>query len=390
MSDISPAAIRRARLAVTLVFLVNGTGIGLWGGHVAWLQARHGLDHLQLAFALLALAAGAIVAMSGAGWLTARFGSRRCIEIAGPAFCLLLMMPYLAPSLGTLMAAGVLVGAANGTMDVAMNAHGAVVERLRRQPTMSSFHAFFSLGGVAGAGTAATLLAFGLTPDRTMPVLAVALTLLLAIAVVGLLRDVTGEGGSAGLVVPSLLTVQIGAVAFLAMAGEGAVLDWIGVYLSRVLAAPLSTAALGVAAFALAMTLGRLTGDRMVRRFGDREVLRGSAAGATAGLVAVLLAPTPAAALMAVAAVGFGIANIIPILFMSATRLPGIAPGQGLAAVAMIGYSGFLVAPPAIGAVADIWGLNVALWLVVIAMAVVAAAAPRLQGGRSAVSAPPA
>ena len=373
-----------ARAAITLVFLANGTGIGLWVGHIAWLQERHGLDHRQLSLILLSLAAGALVTMSTAGWLTARFGSRACTVVAGILFCLLLPLPYLAPGLATLALAAILLGAANGAMDVAMNAHGAAVERARQQPTMSSFHGFFSLGGVLGSGVAGFCLRRGIEPDHSMLVLAPVLLGALLLAGSGLLEDARDEGGAAGLVRPNAALLLLGVFAFLAMGSEGAVLDWLGVFLAGDLGASLALAAAGTAVFSAAMTCGRLTGDRLVRRFGDIALLRASAGLAATGCLLLLAAPWPWLALVAAIPMGFGLANAVPILFGAGTRVPGMAPGQGLATVAIMGYAAFLTAPPLIGTIADASSLRLALGLVLAALLVVAAGAQRMTGMRPA------
>ena len=368
-----------ARAAVMLVFLVNGTGLGLWVGHIAWLQERHDLDHRELSVALLSLAAGALTTMGVAGWLTARFGSRPCTIVGGTLFCLFLPLPYLMPSLVTIAAAAMLLGAANGILEVAMNSHAAAVERAYGQPTMSSFHAFFSLGGVLGSGMAGLCLRRGIGPDHSMAVIAAALLVALLVAGRGLLREIADEGGAAGLVRPNSALLILGVLAFLAMGSEGAMLDWLGVFLAGELGASLALAATAAAVFSAAMTCGRLVGDRVVRRFGDVAVLRGSAVLAAGGALLLLLAPLPQLALLAAAPIGLGIANAVPILFGAGTRVPGTAPGQGLATVAMIGYAAFLTVPPMIGTVADASSLRVALSLVLVALLVVAVGARRIR-----------
>ena len=148
----------RTRLATSLVFLANGTGIGAWAASIPGVKAGLGLSGTALGFGLLMLAAGAMAAMPVAGWLGARWGGL-VVPVAG-VFAAALLLPWAAPGYATLLPALFLLGAANGALDVLMNAHAARVEVARGRPIMSSFHACWSLGGLLGAG--GTALAAGL------------------------------------------------------------------------------------------------------------------------------------------------------------------------------------------------------------------------------------
>ena len=158
MRLIPPDPLRRARLAIGVVFLVNGAVFGSWAPHIPLVQERLGLGPALLGAALLAAAVGALVAMLAAGALIARFGSAPVTRASGLLLCAALPLGALAPSLASLVAALALLGAANGVMDVAMNAHGVAVETRLQQPIMSSLHGMFSLGGLLGAGAGALLL----------------------------------------------------------------------------------------------------------------------------------------------------------------------------------------------------------------------------------------
>jgi fucose permease len=166
--------------------------------------------------------------------------------------------------------------------------------------------------------------------------------------------------------------LTLGILALLGLMAEGAMADWSAVYLHDTLGSSPSVAAVGFAAFSLAMAAGRFTGDALVGRLGPRRVLRGSSAVAAVGLGAALLVGQPAVGVVGCALVGLGIANIIPVLFSAAARVPGVPPGQALAAVATTGYLGFLAGPPLIGVVAEAAGLAVGLGLVSGACAFVA------------------
>ena len=169
------------RWATLAVFAANGIGIGSWAAAIPTLKNALALSDAELSLALLAFAAGALVFMPLTGVLTPRLGGTgRVTRLAGLGFALLLPLPMLAAGLPTLIVAAFLVGTSNGLLDVAMNAHATVVERQRGAAIMSSFHAAFSLGGIAGASLGAALLSM-LTPRHWLLVPASGLALALVI-----------------------------------------------------------------------------------------------------------------------------------------------------------------------------------------------------------------
>jgi fucose permease len=188
----------------------------------------------------------------------------------------------------------------------------------------------------------------------------------------------TGDHGhrDAAFVRPSGALLALAVVTFCAVTAEGSMFDWSGVYLHRVLAAPDSTAAFGAAVFAAAMAVGRLVGDHFTTRFGPPALARGCALLAGSGMVAVILAPTPTAVFGGLVAVGLGLSIVVPIAFGAAGRAPGMAPGAAIAAVATLGYFGFLAAPPTIGFVAERVTLRGAFGLLLLLLLFIVVLAP--------------
>jgi predicted MFS family arabinose efflux permease len=322
---------------------------------------------------LLAMAAGAVVALPTAGRLIRLMGSRAVSAVAALALCLAMPLPVLSPTVSVLVAALALLGACNGLLDVSMNAQAVVVEQRAGRPIMSSFHALFSLGGVAGALLAGGAMSVGVGDVAHVVVSALVALAAVAIAIPGLVTTPPGPDATGPtLARPSGSLVSLGALALLGLLAEGAMADWSAVYLHDTLGASSSTAALGFAAFSLAMGAGRFGGDALVDRLGPRGVLRMSSAVAALGLGAALLLGRPAIGVVGCALVGLGIANVIPLLFSAAARVPGVPPGQALAAVATTGYLGFLAGPPLIGVVAETAGLAVGLGVVSGACALIA------------------
>lgn len=375
------------RRAVAALFFLNGAVLASWVPHIPTVQMRLRLGESALGVALLGMAAGALLAIPLAGWAIPRLGSRVVVRASGLLFCAALLAPLLATDLPRLVAALMLFGAANGAMDVSMNAQAVAVERRLRRPIMSWFHGMWSVGGLVGAGLAALALHAGLAPLAHATGAALLAGGGCALAMRALLPpgdDVRADGPR--LVRPSGALAALGLLAALALLAEGAMGDWSAVYLRHWLLTSASVAALGFAAFQTTMAAGRFAGDRLASRCGDAALLRASAALAAGALAAALLVAHPLAALLGCAAVGLGLSNVIPILFRTAALVPGVAAAQGIAAVGSAGYLGFLGGPPLIGLAAEWIGLPAALGLVVLALTLIAASGTRL--GRARTVAP--
>ena len=353
--------------------------IGTWAARVPALQERAGVSTATLGLALAGLAAGALVAMPISGWRTARVGSRRTTLVCATGLVIALPLPALATSAAGLILGAVALGAANGGIDVAMNAHGVEVERQLGRPILSSLHACFSLGGLVGAAVGAVLAGAGVDVRVNFAAIALVMAAAAVAAAPRLLpsqADAAPPGGR--LAFPPRSLWPLGLIAFCCMLAEGAAADWSAVYLHGPLGAGAGVAALGFTAFSIAMTSARLVGDRLTLRAGAVRLVRGGALLATAGLGAALLIAEPPAAIAGFALLGAGVAVIVPSVFRAAGTARGVTPGTALAAVTTAGYSGFLVGPPIIGAIAGATSLPAALTLVLVATATVAALAPRV------------
>lgn len=347
------------RAAVTGVFFVNGASIGLWAAHIPWIRDRLEISKGTLGLALLCMAFGAMVSMPLAGQLLDRVPSAKVTRLAALVFVPMLVLPLLAPGALGLALLLALFGAANGVMDVGMNAHGVAVERTLERPIMSSLHAGWSFGGFAAAGVAFAAGAAGVDPRLQHAIGSVLLlaSVLWLTAQLGSASAQSDEGG--GFALPSRAVLLIGLLCFVVMVTEGAMGDWSGVYLRQELGASTSAAALGFTAVSLGMAIGRVLGDALNARFGATRLLRGGMALVAVALGALLAAGQPVAAVLGFTLVGLGIANSVPLLFSAAGRVP--PSGPSLAAVFTVGYTGFIVGPPLIGFVADAIGLSGAL-----------------------------
>ena len=351
--DRTTAPPRRQRLAILSVFLANGLGIGSWAAAIPRFKADLALSDAGLSFALLAFAAGGIIAMPLTGLLAHRFRSGLASIVGGFAFAAAIGAIGFAPSLEILSATVFLAGMTSGVMDVAMNANASDVERRSGRPLMSSFHAAFSLGGAAGALLGGWLGARGNALGLLGP--ALLSSLLVALAVPFLMREGGGFHG-AGFAVPSRRLLPLAVLSFVLMGTEGAVGDWSGTYLARSGVDPGATAA-AYAAFSLLMITGRIVGDRIVGAAGSRATVGFGALLAGAGLAISAAWPGLAGGVIGFGLVGAGLANVIPVLFSVAGRV-GSSPAVGVASAATAGYAGLLIGPVVIGAVASGIGLR--------------------------------
>ncbi len=347
-----------AWLAIAAVFLADGLAFGVWVTQLPSLKRGLGLSDLAFAVALAGLVGGAFVAMPVAGALAMRFGSRRLTRTASVVAALALALPGWAPTLPLLVAATAAFGLVRGMTEVPMNTQASLLEARDGRARMSSFHGCFSLGGFGGACLGAALLGFGVPTAVSLTGVGVLLALAALFATRRLLQDdpaqaqhAAGHPPLSGLLRDGALLV-LGALGFLGLFGEGAMADWSALLLERTTGAGPAAAALGYAAFSVAMMSGRFSGDWVVSRLGSRRTLRLSGAAAAVGMATALVAPYWLAVL-GFAVVGVGYANLVPILFSAGARRAGAG---GIAAVSTLAYAGFVVGPPCIGALSAMSG----------------------------------
>jgi predicted MFS family arabinose efflux permease len=370
--------VRRGRIATSVVFLMFGAALGAWTARIPAVKEQAGLTDGRLSIALLAFAAGCITGMALIGRLTDRFGSSRVLVPAALLEGVLLIPPALADGLVALSVALFVFGAGHGTLNIAMNANAAEVERAQGRPIMASFHALYSIGGFLGAIVGSLFAHAGLSVGSTLISVGLAALVLAALASRWVLRSAPAPAAVTGADRPGArrpLLVLFGIVVLCTLVGEGAAADWSAVYLRDDLGASEGFAAYGYAAFAIMMTAGRLVGDRVAARFGSVALIRVSGLIAAAGLGAGLLIDHPVAGVVGFGLLGLGVSCVAPQFFSAAAGVDPSRAGQALSTVVSIGYVGFLLGPIAIGAAATVVGLPTALWIPVVLAVFVALSA---------------
>ena len=375
-SPLPARVIGAAAWATRGFFLLAGICTATWAAMVPLAKARLGLDEAQLGIVLLCMGVGSVAAMPLAGLLSHRHGSRAVMVLSGGLTCLAMPTLAVAPSAVVMGATLVGFGGAIGILDVSMNAHAAEVERRDGRPLMSGFHGAFSVGGLVGAVAMSGLLGAGVALG-----VCVAAVAALLLATIAALRGALLSHADPGTPLRALMTrppaaaLLLGALCLVVFLTEGAMLDWVGVFLRSHREFSAAGAGLGYAAFSIAMATGRLLGDRITARLGPQQVVRLGSLVAACGLVVAMALPGPAAALAGFVLVGLGASNIVPVLFSAAGRLPGTSVGMALATVTALGYAGMLAGPAVIGFVAAASSLPIALGGIAVLLLAVASCA---------------
>jgi MFS family permease len=368
--------------AVVLRFLLHGLVVSTWVSRIPAIQANLGLTNGRLGLCFLGTAVGSVVAVPVTGWLVARFGSKRVTTWSTAGFCIALVAPSLAVNATTLFLSLTIYGAMAGANDVSINSQAVAVETARGTPTMSRFHAMFSIGGMLGAGLGGLVAAHEVAP-RIHFAIASALFLAISACTAHLLLDVpAGETHRAirprRTRIPMVL-IALTVIGFCMFLSEGAMADWIAVYMKQALAVGSGRAAAGYAVFSAGMAIFRLLGDAITQRLGPVLTLRVGALFAACGLTLALATQSPICALGGFALTGAGFSVIVPLVFGAGGRVPSLPQGLGIAMVSGSGYIGFLFGPPLIGYLAELTSLRAALFMVVGLCFVAATLAPAVR-----------
>lgn len=387
------------RWPIVLLFGADGLGFGVWAAMIPYFQHRLGLTPSDLGVPLFALVTGALLSMPATGSLVARWGSRRPALPVVIGYAVALASIALAAELGWRMAftvAAFAFGCGKGMLDVIVNTQAVALEEARRRPVNAFCQGCWSCGGLAGA--AIVSLALGHLARGAVLVFGVSVALVVAALVArprlldGHARGPARRVGVLGALRRSPRLRILGALALLALFAEGVMADWAAVYLRTATGVTTALAAAGYAVFAGAMTVGRFSGDGVIRRLGSAAVLRLGGGLAFLGMAIAVVAggwlQQPVGVVAGFVVVGLGLANLVPVLFSAAGRDPVAGPGPGIATVTTLGFAGFLIGPPIIAGLSAVVGLSCALGLVVLAGAAIALTAHHVPDSPSVAAKP--
>lgn len=385
---------RRARFAVGVLFFTNGALFANVVPRYPELKSDLGLSNAAIGTAVAAFPLGALICGLAAGLLIRRFRSSRVAVVATIVTALGLLLAGVAPSWLLLALAFFIAGAMDSITDVAQNSHGLRVQRLYGRSIINSFHAVWSIGAVTGGimGAGAAALRVPLPVHLTVSAVVFGLAALLAYG--WLLpgaepRNIDGADGmdgmdgvdaSTGIADATRPTAPLRAsklsgsryailLALVLIASGGAIVEdagasWSAIYLSEGLGASAFVAGLGFISLQGMQFVGRMLGDRMVDRFGQRAVARVGGALVLVGMGSALALPGVPMTIIGFGVAGFGVATLIPSAMQAADELPGFAPGAGLTIIGWLLRVGFLLSPPIVGAIADATSLRTGLLVV--------------------------
>ena len=346
------------RLGVAAFFFIAGLSFASWASRIPDIKNLLHLSDAALGGVLLALPLGSMLSLPLAGWLVAKYGSKKIVTIAATCYPLILIVIGTAGSVGQLISVLFVFGLFGNLCNISINTQAVGVESLYGRSIMASFHGIWSLAGFTGAAIGTLLISKNISPFLHFCLISGGcLLLIISVQRFALPKDAVHPNQPI-FARPDSALLKLGLIAFSCMVCEGTMFDWSGVYFQKVVAVPKELTTLGYAAFMGTMAGGRFLGDRIVMRFGQQRVLQGSGMVITTGLLIAVLFPFIIPATIGFLLVGFGVSSVIPLVYSAAGRSKTLSPGVALAAVSTIGFLGFLLGPPMIGFIAQAFSLR--------------------------------
>jgi MFS family permease len=349
----------RTRVMVAIFFFVSGFGYYTWASRIPTIQQEPHLNEAQLGAVLFALPVGLMATLPLTGMLLSRFDSRRIMMIGAVSFNLMLCAIGFATRSWQLALALVFFGSSRNLMNISANAQSIGVQSLFERPVIARFHGVWSLAGFGAAALGSLMVSFAVAPAGHFLGVGLVLTACCWYAYPGSLpQQPAPRERRPWFALPDKTLAKYGLISFASMACEGTMIDWTGIYLQKAVHASRELATLGFTIYMIAMTLGRLTGDRITNRYGIRTTLTWSGGLIALGLLVAVFLPYAPTAIFGFILTGFGVSCVIPMVFSMAGRSEGMSSGSAIAAVSTVGYLGFLIVPPLVGSVAQLAGLR--------------------------------
>lgn len=357
----------KRRSALGAMFFFVGLCFASWAARIPDIQAKFDLSEGQLGTMLLFLPLGSLMGLPIAGWAVHQYGSRRVIMIGSFAYALTLPLIGLSPSILLLIPVLICYGLLGNVMNISLNTQALALEDQMGKTILASFHGLWSTAGFVGAGLGAGMIFINFSPELHYSiVMGISLVIILSAQHYIVKDQKVSEAGGLVLRRPDALLLRIGLIAFLGMMCEGCMFDWSGVYFKKVVLADPSLIALGYVAFMGSMASGRFITDKIAARYTKVAVIQLSGIFISGGLALAVIFPTVWVATFGFLLVGFGVASIIPLSYSIAGRSKLYSPSVALAMVSTISFFGFLLGPPLIGFIAELFDLKTSFAIIAV------------------------
>ncbi len=362
-SNLKKAYLNRTRLAVALYYFAKGLCFASWASRIPDIKSNLNLSAADLGTILFALSFGQLLIIPFSAKIVNRFGSHRVLFWATFFYGIILTSLGFATQFWQLAIGLVFFGIALNVTNIAVNTQGVYAEKIFKRPIMSSFHGMWSFAGFVGALIGLLMIYLQYSPLQHFVFVLVLSSIIIVfnfkyLVVVKEAKKEKKETNSQFFSKLDKSLFLLGAVGFCSMVSEGVMFDWSGVYFKDIVKAPKNLIVMGYASFMIMMAVGRFIGDAVIIKFGQKLVLQISGFLISLGLFMAVLFPSLIACTLAFMLVGLAVATVVPTVFSIAGKNPNLSPSTSITIVSSISFTGFLIGPPVIGYIAEVYGLR--------------------------------
>ena len=353
--------LNRVRLATSLFFVGMGFCFSTWASRIPDIKSALNLSDGVLGSLLFILPIGQLVAMPFSGKVVTRYGSRNISILSLLVYSICLISLGMATTILQLAIGLFMFGFISNFCNIAVNTQGVYTQQLFDKPIVGSFHGSWSLAGFFGALVGFLMLTFGLSPFVHFIFAFIIVFLIVLFNYKFILKNDSKEEEKSSYSFwknPDITLIWLGVICFFGMASEGIMFDWSGIYFKEIVKVPGALVILGYTTFMISMASGRFLSDILVAKNGAKKVLIASGMVISSGLYMAVLLPSLIPCTIAFMMVGFGVSNVIPIIFNIAGNNKKVPTGIALTIVTSISFLGFLIGPPLIGFIAELTSLK--------------------------------
>lgn len=358
--------LKKIRWSVSVFYFAMGLCSATWASRIPDLKNSLQMSEAMLGSVLFAIPLGQLIAMTFSGKIITKFGSKNVLLTCLVFYALLMVCIGFSANILQLSVVLFMFGVFGNLCNISVNTQGVYTERLYRKTIMSSFHGAWSIAGFTGALIGLLMLGFNLAPTIHFAVVFALVIVLMVLHFNQLIvaKEKKNISESTSKTKYDATIIWLGIIGFCCMASEGIMFDWSGVYFSDVVKAPGALVILGYTSFMIMMAMGRFMGDGLIRKFGRKKVTQISGLMISGGLFLAVIFPNLYVAVFSFMIVGLGVSTIIPTVYSLAGQHPNIPAGEALTMVSSVSFLGFLIGPPIIGFVAELFGLQMSFAII--------------------------